>query len=291
VSRSPKVVRSALAIVEGRIENAQSPRMRTANFQSRTLQESVARCLSDLDQVLVEVKQRIEESRRIDELLKIIGVAHGPTREETIKLQSEHVEEREEYKALQETYRRTLGKISAVAAQARQCLVDGFPATEEISDEFETLMIRYGKMEVQSDLFILKVRGLIRKASGIIGEDTFGGAAGSTRAESYRGGRTPDIETSRQRIVLCDRLSRELATLSPEVKKYTTVAKLKMKYPDFKVWEILSATEQQELLNDEFKPRAYANRLALRFYGLTSLSTLKKDRKKLRGAQERELPA
>ena len=100
----------------------------------------------------------------MDDLLRIIGVAHGRTLEETSELHNEHVQERNEYQALQDAYLQTQRRISAVAAQARQCLVDGFPATEQISDDFETLMIRHSKMEVRPDILVLKVRGLIQKA-------------------------------------------------------------------------------------------------------------------------------
>lgn len=262
--------------------------MTPANSKSCTLQESFAACLSEVDKVLVEVKQRIEESQRIDELLRIIGVAHGRTLEETIKLEKEHAEERNEYQALQDAFRLTVKRISTVAAQARQCLVDGYPATEPISDELEALMIRYGKMDMRSDIFVLKVRDLIRRASEIISPGAIADrAAGQIGAIRWRG-RTPDIETSRERIALFDQLSAELATIHREVKKFTTVEKLKTKYPGFKVWEMLSQAEQRDLLGGGFRPRSYAGHITLRKYGLTSLSTLKKDRNKLRNAQEQQ---
>ena len=69
-----------------------------------------------------------------------------------------------------------------------------------------------------------------------------------------------------------------------------TVEKLKTKYPGFRLWEMLSEQEQRELLDEKFNPRAYARSLTLGQYGLTSLSTLKKDRKKLRYAQVRPTP-
>jgi hypothetical protein len=261
--------------------------MTTAKSKSCTLQESFAICLKEVDEVVAEVRQRIEESRRIDDLLKIIGVAHGRTLEETIELQKEHAQERNEYQALQDTYGLTQTRISAVAAQARQCLVNGFPATEQVSDEFETLMIRYGKMKVPPDIFILKVRGLIQRASEIISPGGVARPAPSQKRTIGGKDRGPDLETSCERLALCDQLSRELATLYAEVKRFTSVERLKTKYPSFRLWEMLSQQEQQELLDEKFKPRAYAQSLTLRHYGLTSLSTLKKDRKKLRAAQER----
>jgi hypothetical protein len=131
------------------------------------------------------------------------------------------------------------------------------------------------------------VRGLIQKAL----EHIFPGAVARPAANQKRtirgNGRGPDLETSGERIALCDQLSRELATLYPEVKRYTSAERLKTKYPSFRLWEMLSPQEEQELLDEKFKPRAYAQNLTLRHYGLTSLSTLKKHRKKLRAAQER----
>ena len=264
--------------------------MLAANFKSFTLQESFAACLRELDDVVVEVKQMIEDTRRIDDLLKTIGVAHGRTLEETIELQQEHAKERNEYQGLQDAYRLTQRRISAVTAQARQCLVDGFPATEQISDEFGTLMIRFGKMEVGPDIFILKVRGLIRKASEIISPGAVAGLAAGQKRTIRGNGRGPDLQTSGERIALYNQLSRELAAVHREVKKYVTVEKLKTKYPGFRIWEMLSEQEQRQLLDEKFNPRAYARTLTLGQYGLTSLSTLKKDRKKLRDAQVRPTP-
>jgi hypothetical protein len=261
--------------------------MTPANSKSCALQESFAACLSEVDKVLVELKQRTEESQRIDELLRIIGVAHGRTLEETIKLENAHAEERNEYQALQDAYLLTVKRISTVAAQARQCLVDGFPATEQISDDFETLMIRYSKMEVRPEIFVLKVQGLIQKALEHISPGAVARPAVNQKRTIRGNGRGPDLETSGERIALYNQLSRELAAVHGEVKKYTTVAKLKTKYPSFRLWEMLPEPELRELLDGEFKPRAYARSLTLRQYGLISLSTLKKDRKKLREAQKR----
>ena len=177
---------------------------------------------------------------------------------------------------------------------------DGFPETEQISDQFEALLIRYHQMQVQPDIFVLKVRGLMHRASQLfLTEDVNSAVSPATKAEAEpspvpmelvekdRPRRTPDIETSRQRIALYDRLGRELATIHHEVKKHTTVEKLKTKLPGFKLWGMLSPMQQHELLDGEFKPRAYAGNLTIESYGLTSLSTFKKDRKKLRDWQKR----
>ena len=62
----------------------------------------------------------------------------------------------------------------------------------------------------------------------------------------------------------------------------TTLDELKKTYPEFELWQILSAQEQEELLTVEFREKTYARRLVMREFGFTSLDTLKKDRKKLR---------
>ncbi len=98
--------------------------------------------------------------------------------------------------------------------------------------------------------------------------------------------RTPDIETSRERITLRNKLATELATIKPDLGRYCTPDHLKKKYPKFELWDILQPSEIQELIDgDQVKPTAYAGNLALRKYGLTSLHTIKKDQQKLRKAK------
>ena len=101
-------------------------------------------------------------------------------------------------------------------------------------------------------------------------------------AEPRKRERGPNVKLSRQRLELLAQIERELATLFAEIKHYTTVDRLKTRYPDFRVWTILSEREQKELTTTEFKPKAYARTLVLRNYGLTSPEALKKDRAKLR---------
>ena len=98
--------------------------------------------------------------------------------------------------------------------------------------------------------------------------------------------RTPDIETSRERIELRNKLATELATIKPDLGRYCTPEHLKSKYPNFELWKMLQLCEIQELIDgDQLKPTVYAGNLALRKYGLTSLQTIKKDQKKLRKAK------
>ena len=65
---------------------------------------------------------------------------------------------------------------------------------------------------------------------------------------------------------------------------------MKSKHPRFVLWEHLEHAELVDLTAGmDFVPKAYAENLTLRMFGLTSRETLKKDRKKLRKA-ERERP-
>jgi hypothetical protein len=99
--------------------------------------------------------------------------------------------------------------------------------------------------------------------------------------------RTPDLEVSRERLALVDALARELATIKQELSGYCTVESLKKKHPAFTLWKHIDDRELKELIDgDAFTPKAYASRLTLRNFGITSLQTLKKDRRKLRKADK-----
>jgi hypothetical protein len=103
--------------------------------------------------------------------------------------------------------------------------------------------------------------------------------------------RTPDIQTSRERIKMVDKLAYELAIIKPEVQKYCTVETLKQKYPKFTLWTIIEDSQIKELVEGEpFSPKAFAELLTLNKYGLTSRETLKKDRRKLRKAKGTAAP-
>jgi hypothetical protein len=99
--------------------------------------------------------------------------------------------------------------------------------------------------------------------------------------------RGPNIKLSRERIDLEDRLRSELANIAAEVATYTTLDRLKTKFPEYQLWQILSVPQQKLLLTDKFKPTAYARTLVTRQYGLTNNDTIKKDRQKLRRASEK----
>ena len=102
--------------------------------------------------------------------------------------------------------------------------------------------------------------------------------------------RTPDLKSSRERIELVTTLARELATLKPDLSRFSSAEGLKKKYPDFILWGHLQDAELKELVDGSaFKPKAYAETLTLRKFGLTSRDTLKKDRSKLRKAENNGL--
>jgi hypothetical protein len=99
--------------------------------------------------------------------------------------------------------------------------------------------------------------------------------------------RLPDLETSRERVGLADKLASELALIKQEAKRYSTVESVKKKYPKFMLWSHIENAQLKELLDGEpFTPRAYADSLTLAKYGLTSRETIRKDRQKLRRAKQ-----
>jgi hypothetical protein len=101
--------------------------------------------------------------------------------------------------------------------------------------------------------------------------------------------RTPDLKSSSERLRIVDALARELATIKQELTGFCTAEGLKQKYPHFVLWNHIEKAELKDLVDgEEFSPRAYAENLTLRKFGLTSRETLRKDRKKLRKAQRKQ---
>lgn len=99
--------------------------------------------------------------------------------------------------------------------------------------------------------------------------------------------RVPDLKLSRERVCLAKTLASELATIKSDVAGFSTPDQLKRKYPDFTLWKHLQPGELKELTDGiAFSPKAYAENLTLRAFGLTSRETLKKDRQKIRQAAE-----
>ena len=107
------------------------------------------------------------------------------------------------------------------------------------------------------------------------------------RPASSRSPRTPDLDTSRERLKLVGTFAYELATIKQDLKGYCTPDDLTRKYPTFLIWGHLEKAEIKELADGvPFIPRAYAENLTLRKYGITSRETLKKDRRKIRQSQK-----
>jgi len=93
------------------------------------------------------------------------------------------------------------------------------------------------------------------------------------------------LRRSQERLALVQVLATELATLKQDLRHHCTAKSLKQKHPDFTVWHHIGDAELQELVEGEpFMPKAYAENLTLRKFGITSRETLKKDRKKIRKA-------
>lgn len=99
----------------------------------------------------------------------------------------------------------------------------------------------------------------------------------------HRSRRIPDLEISQKRLDLVHKLASELAVIKQDLKRHCTVEGLKRAHPEFALWQYLTGPEVKDLVAGEaFTPKAYAESLVLREFGITSRETLKKDRKKLR---------
>jgi hypothetical protein len=124
--------------------------------------------------------------------------------------------------------------------------------------------------------------------SGMEGSLPSGATSKKTGAEIEtvrRRKRKPDLGTSRERIHFAETLARELATIKTELTSYWTPDALRKKYSDFTLWAQLRPEELKEITDGvAFMPKAYADNLTLRKFGLTSRETLKKDRSKLKQA-------
>jgi hypothetical protein len=98
--------------------------------------------------------------------------------------------------------------------------------------------------------------------------------------------RTPDLEKSRQRLAYFNAVATELATIKQSLDGHCTTKSLKQMHPRFLVWKRLSKREIEEIAAGQpFYPKAFAENLTLREFGITSRETLKKDRQKIRRAQ------
>jgi hypothetical protein len=74
-----------------------------------------------------------------------------------------------------------------------------------------------------------------------------------------------------------------------DLKRHCTAAGLKSKYPQFVLWNHILDVDLKDLIDGaNFVPKAYAESLTLRKYGITSRETLKKDRAKVRTADRKQ---
>jgi len=94
--------------------------------------------------------------------------------------------------------------------------------------------------------------------------------------------RGPDLKTHSERAKFEDRLRSELGAIRDQKEKeaVSTVDELQRRFSDYRIWTILSKTEQDELLDTDFKPRAYARELTASHFGVTT-EAIKKSRQKL----------
>jgi hypothetical protein len=108
-------------------------------------------------------------------------------------------------------------------------------------------------------------------------------------AKGSHGGRRErgaDKRKHQERVDFEDALRSELAAVRDHLgDSASTLDGLRDRFPAFKLWEILSQTEQKELLVQEFKPKAYARALTARKFAVGE-EAIKKSRpilKRLRG--------
>jgi hypothetical protein len=67
----------------------------------------------------------------------------------------------------------------------------------------------------------------------------------------------------------------------------STLDELRKRFPAFKLWDILPQAEQEELLAQEFKPKAYARTLTARKFGVGE-EAIKKSRQILKRDTSRD---
>lgn len=186
-----------------------------------------------------------------------------------------------------------LGSIHSLEREARSVAARCARVAPSLTPVLKRIWGVYGN-RFAPDLELLALRDLLVEARTRLENvplaralpPSEGAAAGKEIAAgiSRKRARDPHLQTHRERVELWDQLAKELAHIWQATRKYATVQGLKEKYPDFEIWKLLSESEQRELLDGQFKPKAFAGNLVLRKYGLTSLETLRKSRKLVRKA-------
>jgi hypothetical protein len=108
-----------------------------------------------------------------------------------------------------------------------------------------------------------------------------GQTTNANTAKNSRNGRRvrgPDKEKHQARVEFEDTLKAELAAVCQRLAdSASTLDELKKRFPDFKLWTVLSPAEQAELLEEDFKPKAYARNLTARKFAVDK-ETIKKSR-------------
>ena len=121
-----------------------------------------------------------------------------------------------------------------------------------------------------------KVRAVRRTAIGQAGDANT--AKSSPEGQRERG---PNKKKHRERVELEDVLISELAAVREQQNLACTLDELRKRFRDFRLWTVLAQTEQAELIEKEFKPKAYARILTARQFGVRE-ETIKKSRQILK---------
>jgi hypothetical protein len=92
--------------------------------------------------------------------------------------------------------------------------------------------------------------------------------------------RSPDKNKHSERVEFEDGLRSELTAILTRIEESSpTISELRERFPEFRLWTILSNIEQNELLETEFKPGPYARILTARKFGVGA-EAIKKSRQK-----------
>jgi hypothetical protein len=276
-----------------------------ATDDRRSLMVQRSALLEEVEQQLLEFARNRENQAKIRELDRLMqeefsrfGGSWSMNPTDLKEFQDKVRPYREAMDDIERQRKVMLDRIVGLASKVRQYLVDCTiqnPATEALIDRADQLLQGCSSRTVQPDVVLLKLRKLLQEPAQVASEspsvkpppslkDSTGSGSKSPVPAQGRRIRGPNLEVSRERVKLWEKLSSELATIWDRTRGYTTVETLETSYPEFEIWGMISPADQRDLLNGEFKPRIYAGHLVLRRYGLTSLETLRKDRQKLRKA-------
>ena len=154
-------------------------------------------------------------------------------------------------------------------------------AVERLDHLPDRLLIDNVDMLIQVVEAVLEAGG----ATDLAVPETASGITQNMQGKGTRTGRSrgPDIEVSRRRTALVRQLRGELAQVAVEQRKPIELDALKKKFPEFTIWKLMNAQQQNELFDtDDWTPKGIAEDLVLVQFAITSTETLKKDRKKLR---------